>query len=43
MHGEAGIKAAQASNKVILPSANHFFGGVASMIVRRYELEGGLA
>jgi hypothetical protein len=40
MHWKVWIEAAEAGNEMIFPSANCFFRGVASMVVRWNELEG---
>jgi hypothetical protein len=40
MHWKVWIKAAEAGDEMIFPSANCFFRGVTSMVVRRNELEG---
>ena len=40
VHGKVWIKAAEASDEMIFPSADGFFRGVTSMVVRRNELEG---
>jgi hypothetical protein len=39
MHWKVWIEAAEAGNEMIFPSANWFFRGVTSMVVRRNELE----
>ncbi len=40
VHGKVWIKAAEASDEMIFPSADGFFCGVTSMVVRQNELEG---
>jgi hypothetical protein len=40
MHRKVRIKAAEASDKMIFPSADGFFRGITLMVVKRNELEG---
>ena len=40
VHGKVWIKAAEAGDEMIFPSADGFFRGVTSMVVRRNELKG---